>query len=53
MVRVAGDGGGGGGGGGGGDNGVVTLQANSQVTTESEKIFTDQAIAQDCEDYEH
>ena len=32
---------------------VVTLQANSQVTTESGKIFTDQAIAQDCEDYEY
>ena len=32
---------------------VVTLQADSQVTTESEKIFPDQAIAQDCEDYEH
>ena len=29
---------------------LVTQQANSQVTTESEKIFTDEAIAQDCED---
>ena len=29
---------------------VVTLQANSQVTTESGKIFPDPAIAQDYED---
>ena len=34
----------------GGLGGVVTLQANSQVTTESGKIFPDPAIAQDYED---